>query len=166
MTDLVHRRSDVRGPAYRDVVDCGRRIGRHAGSVRPITNWGWIGGLLLGGVLAVLLGVGGVVSVQGLSDNGVRASAEVVEVTSAGRSGYNYTLRYALEDGTVVSCETGDVLGRPTLGDTVRVLYDRQAPDMNCQSADYGTDMALPIIFIVGGAVMLVVAGVGNIRSR
>jgi len=110
--------------------------------------------LLLTGAVALLLGLAGLSSVQGLRDHGVNTTAEVVDVSSV-KGGFSYTLRYVLEDGSMVSCETEDVLGRPARGATVPVLYDREAPDVNCQSAAYGTDLTAPAIMIIAGVVML-----------
>lgn len=113
--------------------------------------------MALGGVLALLLGLAGFSSVQGLRNNGVITRAEVVEVTRV-KSAFSYTLRYGLEDGTVVTCSTEDVLGEPAKGDTIQVLYEREYPDANCQSADYGTGFEAPLTFTVGGGVMIVAA--------
>jgi len=114
--------------------------------------------LASGGVLALLLGHAGFSSVQGLRSNGVTTRAEIVDVTRV-RSAFSYSLRYALEDGTVVTCSTEDVLGEPAKGDTIHVLYERDNPDVNCQSADYGTGFEAPIAVSVGGGVMIAAAG-------
>ena len=114
-------------------------------------------GLVLGGVVALLFGFAGFSSVQGLRTNGVTTEAEVVDVTPV-KSASRYSLRYVLKDGTAVTCSTEDVLGEPAQGDTIQVLYDREYPDVNCQSADYGTGFEEPITFTVGGSAMIAAA--------
>ena len=146
-----------------------RRAGRHEGSPaswrgRP-RRGSWVWGLLFSGAVAILLGLAGVSSVHGLRDNGRTASGEVVDVATF-RGAYTYTLRFAIEDGTVVTCETGDVLGEPAMGDTLPVLYDREAPDVNCQGADYGTDLTAPVLFVVGGALMLLTGSYAGFLRR
>ncbi len=132
--------------------------GRHRGApyrqAAPPGGQKWVLGLALGGVLGLLLGLAGFSSVQGLRDNGVTVRAEVVDVTRV-RSASSYSLRYVLEDGTAVTCSTEDVLGEPAKGDTIQVLYERDYPDVNCQSADYGTGFEAPIAITVGGGVMI-----------
>lgn len=113
--------------------------------------------MALGGVLALLLGLAGFSSVQGLRNNGVITRAEVVDVTRV-KSAFSYSLLYVLEDGTVVTCSTEDVLGKPAKGDTIQVLYEREYPDVNCQSADYGTSFTAPVAVTVGGGVMTAAA--------
>jgi hypothetical protein len=126
----------------------------------------WVLGLAVGGVLALLLGLAGFSSVQGLRNDGVTARAEILDVTRV-KSAFSYSLRYALEDGTVVTCSTGDVLGEPEKGDTILVLYERGYPDVNCQSADYGTSFEAPIAVTVGGGVMIAAAvGLYLVRRR
>lgn len=143
-----------------------RRPGRHAGAPGPrpgrLSGF-WV--LLLIGVVGVLLGLAGLSSVQGLRDHGVRTSAEVLDIASV-KGGYSYILRYGLENGTVVNCETEDVLGRPARGAALQVLYDRELPDVNCQSADYGTDLTAPVVMIIAGVVMMVSAAGIRIFSR
>ncbi len=117
----------------------------------------WILGLALGGVLALLFGFAGFSSVQGLRTNGVTTEAEVVDVTRV-KSAFSYSLRHVLEDGTVVTCSTENVLGEPAQGDTIQVLYEPEYPDVNCQSADYGTGFEAPITFTVGGSAMIATA--------
>lgn len=113
--------------------------------------------MALAGLLALLLGLAGFSSVQGLRSSGVITRAEVVEVTRV-KPAFSYTLRYVLEDGTAVTCSTEDVLGERTKGDTIQVLYEREYPDVDCQSADYGTGFEAPFTFTVGGGVMIVAA--------
>jgi hypothetical protein len=117
----------------------------------------WILGLSLGGGLLLVFGLGGFISVQGLRDNGVTTTAEVVEVTHF-KGASTYFLRYILEDATVVNCSTGDVLGAPERGDTIEVMYDHENPDTNCQSADYGTDFTMPVGFTAAGGTMFIAA--------
>ena len=137
------------------------RHGRHRGTpyrrTTPPVGQQWVLGLALGGVLALLLGLAGFSSVQGLRENGVTTEAEVVDVTRV-KSAFSYSLRYALEDGTVITCSTEDVLGEPAQGDTIRVLYERGYADVNCQSADYGTGFEAPITFTVGGGAVIAAA--------
>jgi hypothetical protein len=84
----------------------------------------------------------------------VITTAEVVDVTRV-KSATSYSLTYALGDKTVVTCSTEDVLGEPVRGDMIQVLYDREDPEINCQSADYGTDFTAPIIFTAAGGVLI-----------
>ena len=146
---------------YRDAVRSEPRHGRHRGTpyrrTAPPVGQQWVLGLALGGVLALLLGLAGFSSVQGLRNNGVITRAKVVEVTRV-KSAFSYSLRYVIENGRVVTCSTEDVLGKPAKGDTIQVLYEREYPDVNCQTADYGTGFAAPVAGTVGGGVMIAAA--------
>lgn len=113
---------------------------------------------MLGGVLAVLMGSAGFISVQGLRDDGVTTEAEVVNITRI-KSAVSYSLRYVLKDGSELTCSTEDVLGEPAEGDRIQVLYERGYADVNCQSADYGTGFGEPITFTAAGSAMIVAAG-------
>lgn len=143
---------------YRDAVRSEPPPGRHRGApyrrTAPPGGQKSVLGLALGGMLGLLLGLAGFSSVQGLRDNGVTTQAEVVDVTRV-KSAFSYSLRYVLPDGTAVSCSTQDVLGGPAKGDTVQVLYERDYPDVNCQSADYGTGFEGPVAFTAMGGVMM-----------
>ncbi len=117
-------------------------------------------------MLGLLLGFAGFSSVQGLRDNGVTTRAEVVDVTRV-KSAFNYSLRYVLPDGTAVTCSTEDVLGEPAKGDTIQVLYERDYPGVNCQSADYGTSFEGPIaITAIGGVMSVTSLGLYLVRRR
>lgn len=117
----------------------------------------WIVGLALGAGLSLLFGLGGFSTVQGLRDNGVTTTARVQEVTHF-KGASTYFLRYALENGSEATCSTGDVLGEPQRGDTIQIMYDRQDPGINCQSASYGTDLTEAVVFTAAGGAMLLAA--------
>jgi hypothetical protein len=110
-----------------------------------------VGFLLIVGALLLVAAVRGWVSDHDLSARGAEGDAEVVQV----QHGRDYSLRFTLPGGEVVTEHTAYVDKGTSVGETIRVEYDPKDPSNVAQvGARSGAGIAYVLLGVMGLGLM------------